>query len=268
MLRNVALKTLRDQRRAFGWWALGIVLIVVSTVPFYPSIRDQAQALNEYIEKMPEALRAVFIGQIGDITSPEGFLNSQLFAFLGPLLFSIFAIGSGTRAVAGEERAGTLDLLLSTPLPRRRLVVHTFVAMTVSTVALALVLWVSLAVAGAIWSLDIRADRVAAAVANTALLGLVLGSLALALGAASGRKGTTIGVAAALGFAAYLVNSLATVVDAFRSLRKASPFYYYGEPNPLLHGFDLGSALTLAAISLILLALAVFAFERRDLGVG
>ena len=38
-----------------------------------------------------------------------------------PLLLLVAAIGAGARAIAGEEERGTLDLLLSTPVSRRRL---------------------------------------------------------------------------------------------------------------------------------------------------
>ena len=38
-----------------------------------------------------------------------------------PLLLLIAAIGAGAGAIAGEEERGTLDLLLSLPVSRRRL---------------------------------------------------------------------------------------------------------------------------------------------------
>lgn len=268
MLRNVLAKTLRDQRRALMWWSLGLTATVFMTVPFYPSIRDQAETLNRYLEEMPEALKAIFVGGIEDITSPEGFLNSQLFVFFGPLLFAIFAVGAGSRAIAGEERAGTLDLLLSTPLPRRRLVLHAFGATTIATALLGAVMWAALAIAGQIWNLGVPVGRLAAATLASVLLGLLLGTLALCLGAATGRRGTSIGVASAAGMATYLINSLAGVVDFFDRIKELSPFYYASTPNPLLHGLDPANTVVLVAITVLLAAIAVLTFERRDLAVG
>lgn len=48
--------------------------------------------------------------------SPEGYLNGQYFNLLAPLLLLIFAIGFGARTLAGEEREGTLELVLATPV--------------------------------------------------------------------------------------------------------------------------------------------------------
>jgi len=265
MLRNVLLKTLRDQRRALMWWSIGIAAVVLATVPFYPSLRDQAESLNKYMNEMPEALRAIFVGQVEDITSPEGFLNSQVFAFMAPLLFSILAVGAGARAIAGEERAGTLDLLLSTPVPRRRVVIQTFLAMVVAVAGVGLVLWGTLAVSGIIWDVGVPASRTAAAVGTVALLGMVFGSLALAIGCATGSRGSAIGVAAAVGIATYLVNSLALLVDLFDDLKVVSPFNYYGVP--IVFGFDLADAAVLVAASLVLLVAAVVGFEGRDVAV-
>ncbi|HET8594862.1 MAG TPA: hypothetical protein VFM07_06415 [Intrasporangium sp.] len=41
MLRDVLLKTLRDQRRSYAAWSLSVVLLVAMYVALWPSIRDQ-----------------------------------------------------------------------------------------------------------------------------------------------------------------------------------------------------------------------------------
>ena len=64
---------------------------------------------------LPETLRNLFGG---DFTTPAGYLRSETFSALGPILFLVFAIGAGARAIAGEEEGRTLDLLLSTPIRR------------------------------------------------------------------------------------------------------------------------------------------------------
>ena len=62
---------------------------------------------------------ANLIGEV-DYTTPEGYLQSELFSFLAPILLIVYTIGAGARAIAGEEEAGSLDLLLSTCRSRRR----------------------------------------------------------------------------------------------------------------------------------------------------
>ena len=40
MLRSVATKLVRDQRRAMIWWTLGLIALTAFTLLAYPSVRD------------------------------------------------------------------------------------------------------------------------------------------------------------------------------------------------------------------------------------
>jgi len=128
MLRNVFVKSLWDQKRSLVWWCLGIGLMIIITMLFYPSIREMTE-LNEIFATDENPLMKVFVGGITDFTSPEGFVNSQLLIFMVPLLFVVFAIGIGSGSIAGEEEKGTLDFLLAHPLTRESVIVQKFLAM-------------------------------------------------------------------------------------------------------------------------------------------
>src|ERR687892_959270 len=116
MLRNTFLKTLRDRRRSLLWWALGLVGLVAITVGFWPAIEESGQELNRLVEDLPPALQSLAGGDL-DLTSPAGYLNGRVFAFLAPILFLVFGIAFGSRTVAGEEQAGTLEPGLAPPGP-------------------------------------------------------------------------------------------------------------------------------------------------------
>jgi len=47
------------------------------------------------------------------LTAPIGYLNSQYFANVLPLILLVFAIGLGAWAISGDEAGGTLELLLA-----------------------------------------------------------------------------------------------------------------------------------------------------------
>ena len=265
MLRNVALKTLHDSRRAIGWWSLGLIGTVALMVSVYPSVRDNP-SLNKLVEDYPEAIKG-FLGFGGEVdyVSGAGYLGSELFAFMLPMLMLVVAIGAGARAVAGEEEQGTLDLLLANPVSRRRLVLEKLAALIVELAALSLVLWVSLLVGTAAVGMDISAGHLLAATISAGLLALAYGCIALCVGATWGHRARAIGVAAAAAVAAYLVNALAPLVDTLDPLRKASPFYHYAASDPLRHGLDAGHVGILLAITVIACALAPIAFDHRDL---
>ncbi len=265
MLRNVFLKTLSETRRALVWWSLGLLGMAAMMISVYPTVRNNPD-LNKMVEDYPDALKAfmAFGGDL-DYVSGAGYLGSELFSFMVPLLLLVAAIGAGARATAGEEERGTLDLLLANPLSRRRLVAEKLGALAGEIALLAIVLWLSLLVGVEIVGMDVSAAHLAAATTSAALLALAFGAIALGVGAASGRRGVAIGVSAATAVAAYLVNSLAALVDFLEPVKQASPFYHYVASDPLREGLALEHVAFLVALVLVAAGLAAVAFDRRDL---
>ena len=45
----------RDQSRALLWWLVGVVGYVVFIMLFYPTLQQNAELLNQYLEVLPEA---------------------------------------------------------------------------------------------------------------------------------------------------------------------------------------------------------------------
>ena len=169
MVRRVWTKTLRDQRRAFLWWALGFVLTVFMYAAFWPSVRTNAAQLNQYIEKFPQAIKNMTGG--ANFGTPQGYVQTELFSPLGPLLLLVYAIGAGARAIAGEEETGTLDLLLSTPVSRRRILIEKFGSMATATVFFAALTCFALVVLGPIYDLHLPIEGLVAATLSLFLLG-------------------------------------------------------------------------------------------------
>lgn len=265
MLRSVATKTLYDMRRSLAWWSLGLAGIVALMVSVFPAVRDMP-SLNRLIEQYPEAIKGFvsFGGQV-DYTTGAGYLGSELFAIWVPLLLLIAAIGAGARATAGEEELGTLDLLLANPISRRRLVVEKLAALIAEVALLGFVLWCALVVGAALVTMHVSAAHLAAAVASAMLLAVGFGAIALLVGAFTGRRASAIGISTAAAVAAYLVNSLAPLVHALGTVRKASPFYHYAASDPLRHGLALSHLGVLIAIAVAAAMAAPLVFDRRDL---
>jgi ABC-2 type transport system permease protein len=106
---------------------------------------------------------------------------------------------------------------------------------------------------------------VAAAVVSTIALAVSFGSVALAVGCWRGRRGIAGAASTTLAVATYLLNILAPAVDWLRPYQIVSPFYHAIEYVPLRNGPDALHLSVLLAIAGAALALALLAFERRDL---
>ena len=264
MLSNVFLKNIRDQRKSFLWWSIGISALVIITMLFYPSFSETPE-LDEIFKDMPETITAMFVGEFSEMTTPEGFLNSQLFFVLYPLLFLFFGIARGSSSISGEEEKGTLDLLMSYPIKRSMLVTQKFAAMVITILMLAIVLWLDVAIGVIATDMDISLWRVWEATLNCALLGVTFGTLALALSCAKSSRGLSAGLTSALGIGSYFLNALAPAVEPIEPFQRLSLFYYYIGADPVTNGLNLGHASVLVMITLASITTALITFERRDL---
>jgi ABC-2 type transport system permease protein len=99
------------------------------------------------------------------------------------------------------------------------------------------------------------------------LLALLFGSLALFVGALTGRRALAAGVVVVVAVASYFANTLGPSVDWLAWTRDLSPFRYYSGGAPLRNGLPLGDAMVLAVASAVLIGLAAAVFRRRDIAV-
>lgn len=255
--------TLALQRRALLWWILAIVVTSLLFAAIYPSVRNSGASFQDYVDQMPEALKNVF-GE--DFTSPAGYLWSQLFSSIGPIVFLVYAIGAGARGIAGEEEAGSLDVLLSTPLRRGTVVRDKALAMIAGVTLLSAVLFISLALLGPPFDMSVETANLGVVHVLQALLAIGFGMIALAIGAATGRRGLALGITSAVAVLTYLLWALGSSVEALAVVEPLSPFRWFGEPQPVSHGTGWENVLILAAIPVVAYVIARVTFERRDLG--
>lgn len=157
----------------------------------------------------------------------------------------------------------TLDLLLSTPVTRSRVVVDKALAMVVGTLGLSALLGLALVAEGALVGMDLPAGN-AAAMFHLALLGLVFGALALAIGAGTGRLGLSRAVPVLVAVMAYVVNGLGGLVDWLAPVQKLSPLYQYGAHDPLRNGVSWPAVGVAVGTVVLLVAVAAAGFDRRD----
>lgn len=254
---------LHGRRRTVVLWSVATAGVAAMYTAFYPGIGGAKMAV------MMEAMPPEMIEALGmeDLASAAGYVSSTVFALLGAILVLVCAIGLGARLVAGEEEEGTLELELTAPVPRgtafaERLAALWLVVLAVVAAVVAVLLLLSLAL-----DLDLSTVNLLAAGLHLWVFGGTLGTVALAVGAVTGRRAVALGVAAGIAVLSYVVAYLAPLVEGASALEQLSPYHWYIGGEPLQQGVDaagLGMLLALAGVA----ALAGWAaFRRRDLMV-
>lgn len=263
-LHSVFERSFHDHRRTLFGWAAGLVGLAVVMLSLYPTVRGN-QEMAKLIESYPKAFRTLF--GLSDYTTGPGYLRAEVFSLMAPLLVVIMAVLWGGDAIAGEEDRRTIDVLLANPISRRRVVLEKWAALVLGVVVVTAGLGLALGLGAPLVGLHVGSVALVSAVVATALLAVLYATVALALGAATGRRGLARGVTTLLVVAAYLASSLAELVPWLRPVRPLSPWYHALGVDPLASGFLVGHLALLVALTAVVAFAGVVAFDRRDLAV-
>jgi ABC-2 type transport system permease protein len=160
---------------------------------------------------------------------------------------------------------GRLELTLSTPPPRWRVVLERYGAVLASAVIATVVVWLTVVVCAQLAGFAVDEGRVAEASFGLLPLALITASLVYAL-AGLVAPGVVIGIMTAFLAISYLSDLLQAFLKLPSWVLKLSMYQQYGAP--LLNGLSWGAFAVMLGVALVLLALGVWQFSARDVEVG
>ena len=80
-------------------WCVAVLLVMLLIVAFYPSMRDDP-SLNSIYAGLSESAQGLLGGS--DLTSPAGYLSTQVFAFFLPVVLLVFGLAARSRVARGR----------------------------------------------------------------------------------------------------------------------------------------------------------------------
>jgi len=245
------------------------LLVITGAIMFYMSVligvfwRFLPESIFDALENFPDAIIAMIGG--ANMASAEGWFQAEIFSLTAPVAGFALTIVIGSKALAGEEQKHTMDLLMANPLSRSRIIIQKAGTMAIYALLLGAITFLGVWLGAFFGGAEVSWTGIAATSLLFSLLSMVMGGVALMLSAATGR--TRIANYGALGVAivAYFVFSFLPLSDQLANWAKLSPFYYFLGSNPLVNGMNWGHAGVLAGLTVVLIALSIPLFQRRDL---
>jgi ABC-2 type transport system permease protein len=252
------LAQLRERRRSLLAWGFPLGLMSALVVAIYPSVED---ALAEAIRDYPPALKEAF--GIGELSTVEQYLEAEMLSLIVPLAAGYLAARSVASGLSGAAESGRLDVLLSAPLSRSRLVAADFAA---TAIELASVLAVSLLLTvagGALAGAGLSLGLTLAGFANVWPLALLFAGLGIVVTGWSLRTSIVTGSVAGVLVAMYVADLIGRLDQSLDWVRYGSVFRYYGKA--IEDGIDPLAFAGVTAVAVALAAIGAVLFERRDL---
>ena len=260
---NLLMLDLRIKATSSISWFVCLVLIVSLYVCLFPSI-SHAPGVDQFLQQRPQGLREAFA--IQDYSTPAGYLQTELFSGLVPVVVLVLVIGRGGAAIAGEEEVDRLEIVMAQPLSRNSLY-FSKVASLLLTVFFAVFVAVfgTIALVGPLVSLHVSIAALLGMCVHLFVFAVLAAALALAGGAALGHKTAGIALAGAVFAIGFLVETIGRSVSWLAHVRPVSPWHWYSGSSPLLNGINWVDVGVLAGATVLTLGVGAWLFNRRDL---
>jgi ABC-2 type transport system permease protein len=223
--------------------------------------------LKKTFATLSAAMPAAIDRMLGNVSmaSPAGWMNAEMMSIVAPAFLIAIAVISAGRAIAGEERARTMALVLSTPTSRTTFLAAKTAAMAAHVLIVAAALFVGLLLGDGLGHMGIGVGLLFAATVQMVLVGLLFGAIALTLGVAGADRRATMTISGAIAGVSYVLAVFLPMDASLAWLAKVNFWYPYGANIALVHGIDGGLAVILAATAVVISVAGFVIFPRRDL---
>jgi ABC-type transport system involved in multi-copper enzyme maturation permease subunit len=271
MTGAVFYETLRRSWRGMLWWGIGLGFAAFVNIIAVPNV-ESIQQIAELMETMPPIFLQMFgAGDVSFYATPEGYLALQLFAFF-PLLLAVYAAVCGLNVVSNDEDRRIIDMPLSLPLERWRLVAEkslAYMLLILGVVTLLFVwIWISLLLVPEILAEVDMGEMALASFGMTPLTWIVMGFTVLVTGLLR-RRGLAIALVAMFVMISYFLDALGSAApDTILATLKPLAYFSHLDSQAILQGAaDWTGLFAVTIATVIFVAGGIFFFQRRDVGI-
>ena len=256
-----------SRRRVRGsvYLAIAMSLLAALVIWIYPSFSDSFDDIDEeFLQAYPPEIINLF--GIQTMASLEGFLAFELYVFGWIIMLGLYLAYLAAGTVADAIERGRMDVLLSLPLSRARIVIEKFAALSVPIVLVNVVTPIVVYVAALVIDDPISAADLAAVHLLSIPYLFACGAIGLLASVVVDRTSIAQRIALGVTFGLFMLESLLSGTD-YETIGAIAPMRYF-DPNEILleSSYDLVGAAALIGMTLVLLAVSQLWFRRRDIG--
>ena len=265
-------KALRDSRLSTGAVGGTVAVIVLlggqAMARSYGTLEAREQ-MADYATHIPAALRGMY-GEPVNVGTLGGFVSWH-YAAIFTLLVGLWSILALSSTLALEAKRQSLEFVVASPIGRRRIALEKLaahvVALAVAMGIVALAAWLSGTVLGTLPGDAIPPEAAVGYALWLGLLALAAGSVAFALAPFVGNR-SAAGLAGVVLFGGFVVNGYQASIPPFESIAGLTWFSWTAHHVPLAGQYDWPSLVPVAILTVVMCALGVEAFARRDVGAS
>jgi ABC-2 type transport system permease protein len=271
MTGAIFMETLRRGWRPMLYWGLALAFMFALQIVIVPDV-DAIQQMADLMATLPPFLMQAFgvSNDMAYMATPEGYLAFQLFNTAFLIIFSVYGVVVGMNVTANDEDKGILDVVMSLPIKRERLVLERLLAYALLAIGVVLLTLLG-TLLGIMVTPALAVDTGKIALGMLSFIPGTLLTLAFTamVGTLVRRRGMAMALAAGFLVLSYFIDVLGrSATDTLlNTLRVLSYYSYFDGATIMQQGVNIGNMLVLLAATIVFAAVSIWAFQRRDIGV-
>lgn len=245
-------------------WCLGLTLIVLIFMFFYPVYANDIETMKPLFEKLPEIVLKSLGVNIETLFTALGFYTFILLYI--QLITSIQAIMLGLGIVGKEVRLKMSDFILTKPMDRSKILIQkslaVFAHIGITWTYLTVISYVMLQV---VKTEALNNEAFALFVLSTLLLQILFAGLGIVIAVSIRKLKSVVGVAMSVVFSLFVMNLMQAILDE-AWLRYLSPFQWFDKTYIFYNtSYEWPMLAMWALVSIGSLAGAYVVFTRKDI---
>jgi len=262
---KIALQTMKDYRKIVLIVTLLFMGIVAMYSAMYPAFKDYMIEITE--SGLAESFS--FFRGAEDMASYIGFLNIELYQIFWILILGILVGFISASLISKEIEGKTIDLFMSNPVSRKQIVFEKYLGLVPMILIINIATLVT--VYGITLAINEEINPVYLVMTHAASIPYFLAIMSIGLLVSviidEKMKASIIMISIVVGM--FIFESISLMVPDYESMGYISLTHYYNPYDILKAGEVDGTGIvTLIAISIVCLILAMLYFERRDIPIS
>lgn len=262
---NLIKKTISDRWKGTAVFAAGLAAYVLFLCALFPTF-SKALAIKKFLAKSyPQSLLKFFGVKTFDIASFNNYIVLELLTIIWVVIVGAFVIGFARYMIAGEMDEGTLELLLSQPIARWKVITSEGATLLAGIVGLVLTTVLSVFVFGVAFGFDVSQSGFLAFIPLGCAMFIAIAGYAIFFSAIIGEGRRAMMASAILVFGFYLLHFAAGYSRVVEKIDYIGIFHYYDPLGVLDSGrVPVRDVLVLLAFGVAFFVAAVWVFRRKD----
>jgi len=256
----------KDRRVLLLIYTLSALAVLVMYISLFPSFSKQSASLEQLLKSYPESFMKAFNFDIKSFTTVEGYLATEQFSFMWPLLVILMSVGFASTCFAAEIEKGTIEIILSQPISKMKIFISRYLAGLSNLIIFTFVSIYAVIPLSRLWNISYNGENIWRMILLAFLFAWAIYSIGILCSSIFSDRGKVYFVSATVLVVMYVLNILASIKDSISNVKYLSFFYYFNPQKALVYGqIDHWAYLVFAGVIFICTIFGMIYFIKRDI---